>query len=85
MEVLAARSDHENHDFALQPPHLSDTELRVGGEYQFRVKGERHLLNPTTVSKLQHAVRQSKFESFREFADIVNQQNRDLQMPARNV
>ncbi|HXD50904.1 MAG TPA: glutamate synthase-related protein, partial [Burkholderiales bacterium] len=46
----------------------------------FRVKGERHLLNPTTVSKLQHAVRQQKFESFREFADIVNQQNRDLQM-----
>ena len=40
----------------------------------------RHLLNPTTISKLQHAVRQSKFETFREFADIVNQQNRDLQM-----
>ena len=58
----------------------SDTELRVGGEYQFRVRGERHLLNPTTISKLQHAVRESKFETFREFADIVNQQNRDLQM-----
>jgi len=27
-----------------------------------------------------HAVRESKFETFREFADIVNQQNRDLQM-----
>ncbi len=37
-------------------------------------------LNPTTISKLQHAVRQEKFETFREFADIVNQQNRDLQM-----
>ena len=79
MEVLA-REAIMKHEFAMQPPHLSDTELRVGGEYQFRVKGERHLLNPTTVSKLQHAVRQSKFESFREFADIVNQQNRDLQM-----
>ncbi len=44
------------------------------------VRGERHLLNPLTVSKLQHAVRQSKFETFQEFADIVNQQNRDLQM-----
>ena len=52
----------------------------IGGEYQYRVRGERHLLNPTTVSKLQHAVRQSKFETFQEFADIVNQQNRDLQM-----
>ena len=79
MDVLA-REALMKHEFAMQPPHLSDTELRVGGEYQFRVKGERHLLNPTTISKLQHAVRQEKFESFREFADIVNQQNRDLQM-----
>jgi glutamate synthase domain-containing protein 2/glutamate synthase domain-containing protein 1/glutamate synthase domain-containing protein 3 len=79
IEVLA-REAIMKHDFAMQPPHLSDTELRVGGEYQYRVRGERHLLNPTTVSKLQHAVRQEKFESFREFADIVNQQNRDLQM-----
>ncbi|HEX3377240.1 MAG TPA: glutamate synthase central domain-containing protein, partial [Candidatus Acidoferrales bacterium] len=79
MEVLA-REAIMKHEFAMQPPHLSDTELRVGGEYQYRVRGERHLLNPTTVSKLQHAVRQEKFESFREFADIINQQNRDLQM-----
>jgi glutamate synthase (NADPH) large chain len=79
IEVLA-REAIMKHEFAMQPPHLSDTELRVGGEYQYRVRGERHLLNPTTVSKLQHAVRQEKFESFREFADIVNQQNRELQM-----
>ena len=79
MEVLA-REAIMKHEFAMQPPHLSDTELRVGGEYQFRVRGERHMLNPTTVSKLQHAVRQEKFESFREFADIINQQNRDLLM-----
>jgi len=79
MEILA-REALMKHQFAMQPPHESDTELRIGGEYQFRVRGERHLLNPTTISKLQHAVRQSKFETFREFAEIVNQQNRDLQM-----
>src|SRR4029077_11325410 len=75
LDVLA-REAIMKHEFAMQPPHLSDTELRVGGEYQYRVRGERHLLNPTTVSKLQHAVRQENFESFREFADTVNQQNR---------
>jgi glutamate synthase (NADPH) large chain len=79
MEVLA-REALMKHQFAMQPPNESDTELRVGGEYQYRVRGERHQLNPTTISKLQHAVRESKFETFREFADIVNQQNRDLQM-----
>jgi glutamate synthase domain-containing protein 2/glutamate synthase domain-containing protein 3 len=44
------------------------------------VRGEKHQLNPTTISKLQHSVREGKFETFREFAELVNQQNRDLQM-----
>jgi glutamate synthase domain-containing protein 2/glutamate synthase domain-containing protein 1/glutamate synthase domain-containing protein 3 len=79
IEVLA-REALMKHQFAMQTPSESDTELRIGGEYQYRVRGERHLLNPLTVSKLQHAVRQSKFETFQEFAGIVNQQNRDLQM-----
>jgi glutamate synthase domain-containing protein 2/glutamate synthase domain-containing protein 1/glutamate synthase domain-containing protein 3 len=77
---VLARESLLKHQFAMQPPHESETELRVGGEYQYRVRGERHLLNPVTVSKLQHAVRQGKFESYREFADVVDQQNRDLLM-----
>src|SRR6202043_2940491 len=79
MEVLA-REALMKHQFAMQPPNESDTELRVGGEYQYRVRGERHQLNPTTISKLQHAGREGKFEPSRVFADIVNQQTRDLQM-----
>jgi glutamate synthase domain-containing protein 2/glutamate synthase domain-containing protein 1/glutamate synthase domain-containing protein 3 len=77
---VLARESLLKHQFAMQPPHESETELRVGGEYQYRVRGERHLLNPVTVSKLQQAVRQGKFESYREFADVVDQQNRDLLM-----
>jgi glutamate synthase (NADPH/NADH) large chain len=77
---VLAREALINHGFAMQPPCESDTELRVGGEYQFRVRGERHLLNPLTVAKLQQAVRQAKFETFGEFAGIVDQQNRDLLM-----
>ncbi len=79
MEILA-REALMKHQFALQPSNESDTELRVGGEYQYRVRGERHLLNPNTVSKLQHAVRQRNPETFAEFSDTVNQQNRDLLM-----
>ena len=77
---IIARESLMKHAFAMQPPSESETELRVGGEYQYRVRGERHLLNPTTVSKLQHAVRQSSFPSFEEFAKTVDQQNRDLLM-----
>ena len=39
----------------------SETELPIGGNYQFRVNGEYHLLNPETVGKLQHAVRKREF------------------------
>src|SRR3984885_2090029 len=77
---ILAREALMKHAFAMQRPRESDTELRIGGEYQYRVSGERHLLNPATVSKLQHAVRQSSFENFEEFARMVNQQNRDLLM-----
>ncbi|HEV2234479.1 MAG TPA: glutamate synthase large subunit [Terriglobia bacterium] len=76
MAVLA-REAMMMHQFAMQPPSESDTELEVGGSYQYRVRGEKHLINPLTVSKLQHAVRQSNPETFDEFARIVNQQNRD--------
>src|SRR5579872_5486225 len=79
IEVLA-RESLMKHQHAMELLSESDTELRVGGEYQYRIRGERHLLNPTTVSKLQHAVRQSSFETFEQFAKIVDQQNRDMLM-----
>jgi glutamate synthase (NADPH) large chain len=79
MGVLA-REALMKHEFAMNAPTESDTELRVGGEYQYRVRGEKHLLNPLTVSKLQHAVRHSEPATFLEFAKIVDQQNRDLLM-----
>ena len=79
MAVLAQEALMK-HQFAMIPPGESDTELRVGGEYQYRVRGEKHLLNPLTVSKLQHAVRQAQPATFTEFAKIVDQQNRDMLM-----
>ena len=77
MEVLA-REALMKHAFSLERPGESETELEVGGNYQYRVRGEKHMINPLTVSKLQHAVRQSRYDTYQEYADIVNQQNRDL-------
>jgi glutamate synthase domain-containing protein 2/glutamate synthase domain-containing protein 3 len=56
----------------------ADTELPVGGNYQYRVRGEHHLLNPLTISKVQHAVRQNSFETFGEYSKLINDQNRQL-------
>jgi glutamate synthase domain-containing protein 2/glutamate synthase domain-containing protein 3 len=66
------------HDYAFQPPTENDTELAVGGNYQYRIRGEYHLFNPATISKLQHAVRRSSYETFKEYSDAVNDHNRQL-------
>ncbi len=77
LDVLA-REAVEKHDFAFRPVFDTETELAVGGTYQYRRRGEYHLINPETVSKLQHAVRQGKYETFREYTDLIDRQNAQL-------
>ena len=77
LDVLA-REAQMKHEFAFQPITEFDTELAVGGSYHFRVNGEYHLINPLTVSKLQHAVRQDSYQTFQEYADLVDNQNHNL-------
>jgi glutamate synthase (ferredoxin) len=77
LDVLA-REAQMKHEHAFRPFTESETELEVGGSYQYRVNGEYHLLNPLTVSKLQHAVHDKRFETFQEYSDLIDKQNRDL-------
>ncbi|MBV9938515.1 MAG: glutamate synthase large subunit, partial [Acidobacteriaceae bacterium] len=77
LDVLAAEAIAK-HRFAFRPLSDSETELAVGGEYQYRATGEYHLLNPLTVSKLQHAVQQGRYETFQEYAKLVDEQNEKL-------
>ena len=50
----------------------------VGGQYQYREGGEYHLLNPATISKLQHAVRKNNPTTFQEYTDLVDEQSKHL-------
>ena len=77
LDVLA-REALLKHAFAFQPLRESETELVVGGQYQFRLGGEYHLLNPDTISKLQFAVRQNNPATFQEYTDLLDDQNRHL-------
>ena len=52
--------------------------LEVGGDYRWRRNGERHMFNPTTVSKLQQAVRSKSKESYKVYADKINKQSEEL-------
>jgi glutamate synthase (NADPH) large chain len=77
LEVLA-REAGMKHEHAFAPLTESDTELHIGGDYQYRVRGEYHLLNPHTIGKLQHAVRDKSYETFEEYTSLIDRQNTEL-------
>jgi len=52
--------------------------LDTGGEYQWRRDGEPHLFSPEVVFKLQHATRSRRYEIFREYTTLVDDQSRRL-------
>ena len=69
-----------------RPEELAHRELPVGGEYQWRREGEYHLFNPDTVYKLQHSTRTGRYEIFKQYSQLVDNQAaaaRDAARPVR--
>jgi glutamate synthase (NADPH/NADH) large chain len=56
-------------------PVLANT-LDAGGEYAFRVRGEDHMWTPDAIAKLQHSTRTNNFSSYKEYAQIINDQSK---------
>jgi glutamate synthase (NADPH/NADH) large chain len=52
------------------------TMLDAGGEYAWRTRGEEHMWTPDAIAKLQHSARAGKWETYKEYAQIVNDQSR---------
>jgi glutamate synthase (NADPH/NADH) large chain len=50
--------------------------LDAGGEYAFRVRGEEHTWTPESIAKLQNATRTGKFDTYKEYAKLINDQTR---------
>ena len=51
-------------------------DLDPGGVYQWRRDGEYHMYNPDSIAMLQHSVRSESYETYREFAHLIDDQNR---------
>ncbi len=64
--------------FPTRPSELAHRELKIGGEYQWRREGEYHLFNPETVFKLQHAARSGRYEIFKQYTRMVDDQATQL-------
>ena len=50
--------------------------LDAGGEYAFRVRGEEHMWTPDAIAKLQHSSRTNSYQTYREYATIINDQSK---------
>ncbi|MEI6027266.1 MAG: glutamate synthase-related protein [Betaproteobacteria bacterium] len=50
--------------------------LDAGGEYAWRVRGEEHMWTPDAIAKLQHSTRTGKFDTYKEYAQLINDQSR---------
>jgi glutamate synthase domain-containing protein 2/glutamate synthase domain-containing protein 1/glutamate synthase domain-containing protein 3 len=75
---VIARESVLRHEHGFRPRTSSELELQIGGSYRHRVDGEYHLLNPQTISKLQHSVRQNSQKTFDEYTDLIDTQNKQL-------
>ncbi len=50
--------------------------LDSGGEYQWRVRGEEHMWTPDAIAKLQHSARANSYQTYKEYAQLINDQSR---------
>src|SRR3546814_7847893 len=56
-------------------PVLAD-DLDAGGDYAFRIRGEEHMWTPDSIARLQHAARSNNYNTYKEYAQLINDQKR---------
>ena len=64
------------HKLAFSADPVLTNALDAGGEYAFRIRGEEHMWTPDAIAKLQHSTRSNNFNSYKEYAQIINDQSK---------
>ncbi|KOS06185.1 glutamate synthase [Flavobacterium akiainvivens] len=62
------------HRFAFTNRQIPADRLPVGGELQWKRKGEFHLFNPQTIHLLQLSTRSGDYNLFKKYSKLVNEQ-----------
>ncbi|RIY02555.1 glutamate synthase large subunit [Aureimonas flava] len=68
-----ARETVERHTLAFSADPVLARSLEVGGEYAYRMRGEAHIWSPDAVATLQHAVRLDSYDTYKDYAALVNE------------
>ena len=77
-EIAADIALRHANAYVERPEERAHRELEPGGEYQWRREGEYHLFNPDTVFKLQHSTRTGRYDVFKEYTKLVDDQSQRL-------
>ena len=64
------------HRAAFSDDPVLATMLDAGGEYAWRARGEEHMWTPDVIAKLQHSTRANNWNTYKEYAQLVNDQSR---------
>jgi len=64
------------HKAAFGDDPVLESMLETGGEYAWRARGEEHMWTPDAIAKLQHSARSGKFDTYKEYAQIINDQSK---------
>lgn len=77
IEEIASETlnSHKNAFNRLRKPMYN---LEIGGQHVWRKGGERHLFNPETIYLLQQATRLNDYKIYKNYANKINDQSRDL-------
>ncbi|UJF19655.1 glutamate synthase large subunit [Vibrio sp. SS-MA-C1-2] len=65
------------HRFGYPTREVPSQTLDVGGVYQWKQRGEKHLFNPETISLLQESTREKSYDTFKKYCQTVDSQGDD--------
>lgn len=74
-EEVAARHRRGYPADGVKEPYIG---LETGGEYDWRRDGAPHLFSPETVFRLQHATRTGRYDIFKSYTRLVDDQSEEL-------
>ncbi|MGE4272803.1 MAG: glutamate synthase large subunit [Desulfitobacterium sp.] len=69
-----ARENQMRHESAYDENSLYADSLEVGGYFQCKEDGEKHLYNPETIYLIQRACREGNYALFKEFTKKINEE-----------
>ncbi|MDO4919754.1 glutamate synthase large subunit [Kocuria sp.] len=79
LDVIAAETQARHRlaypEDGVTEPHR---DLATGGEYDWRREGPRHLFDPHTVFRLQHATRTGRYDIFKSYTSRVDDQAKEI-------